>query len=266
MPRRSPALERGARGPAGGSACTSPAGCSSARATSSQRRASSAPTGSSARTEITPAVPRRRPVRDAGRRAPPWDTPLAHRCGDLYDLRFPEVTRSLALQGRRHRRAPDQLPHGGEDPDGADHVAAQRQRIFLLTANRGRHELGLDSAIVDPYASPRGGREEVLLVPDIDVEKPPTRTSALRGDRRSVLQRRTATLADQAAHRREERHALQSDRIEQRCITWSHRQLDREAALRVSQRTTCAHRRRAPTLALEPSLTAAEVVAAGEES
>ncbi len=36
-----------------------------------------------------------------------------------YDLRFPEVTRTLALHGRRHRRAADELPDGGEDPDAS---------------------------------------------------------------------------------------------------------------------------------------------------
>ena len=68
-----------------------------------------------------PAVPRRRPLRR--RRATScqvFDTPLGRIGLEIcYDLRFPEVTRTLALHGRRHRRAPDQLPGRGEDPDAS---------------------------------------------------------------------------------------------------------------------------------------------------
>ena len=89
------------------------------------------------------------------------------------------MTRTLALRGRRHRRASDELPDGREDPDRADHVArAAENRIYLLTANRvGKERSGEFcgwSQIVDPFGkrlAEADEREETLLVAEVDVEK-----------------------------------------------------------------------------------------------
>ena len=87
--------------------------------------------------EDAPAVPRRRPLRHAGRRAEGLRHAARPDRPDIcYDLRFPEVTRTLALQGADIVAHADELPDGGEDPDRADHGRAGGGEPHLPPAAR----------------------------------------------------------------------------------------------------------------------------------
>ena len=55
-----------------------------------------------------------------------YETPLGRIGVEIcYDLRFPGGDADACPQGRRHRRASDELPGGGQDPDRADHGRAR---------------------------------------------------------------------------------------------------------------------------------------------
>jgi 5-aminopentanamidase len=96
-----------------------------------------------------------------------------------YDLRFPEVTRTLALHGADIVALPTNFPMAAKVQTEVITVArAAENRVYLLCANRvGQERWGEFcgwSQIVDPNGkrlAEAGETEEVLLVADVDVEK-----------------------------------------------------------------------------------------------
>ena len=109
-----------------------------------------------------------------------YDTPLGRIGVEIcYDLRFPEVTRTLALKGAEIVAHPTNFPIAAKVQTELITVArAAENRIYLLTANRvGKERWGEFcgwSQIVDPYGkrlAEAGETEEALLVADVDVEK-----------------------------------------------------------------------------------------------
>jgi len=96
-----------------------------------------------------------------------------------YDLRFPEVTRTLALRGADIVAHPTNFPMAAKVQTELVTVArAAENRIYLLTANRvGKERRGEFcgwSQIVDPFGkrlAEADETEETLLVADVDVEK-----------------------------------------------------------------------------------------------
>jgi 5-aminopentanamidase len=111
---------------------------------------------------------------------PVWDTPLGRIGIEIcYDLRFPEVTRTLALRGADIVCHPTNFPVAASVQTELITVArAAENRIFLLTANRCGQERWAEfcghSQIVDPYGTrlaETGPADEVLLVADVDIEK-----------------------------------------------------------------------------------------------
>jgi len=107
------------------------------------------------------------------------DTPLGRIGVEIcYDLRFPEVTRTLALRGADIVAHPTNFPMAAKvQTEVITRARAAENRIFLLTANRvGKERWGEFcgwSQIVDPYGkrlAEAGEREEILLVAEIDLE------------------------------------------------------------------------------------------------
>ena len=96
-----------------------------------------------------------------------------------YDLRFPEVTRTLALHGADMVALPTNFPMAARlQCDGIAPARAAENRIYLLVANRVGKErwgefCGL-SQIVDPYGTrlvETDETTETLLVADVELEK-----------------------------------------------------------------------------------------------
>jgi 5-aminopentanamidase len=115
-----------------------------------------------------------------GDELPVYETPLGRIGLEIcYDLRFPEVTRTLALADADLVAHPTAFPVAARVQVELITVArAAENRIFLLTANRvGKERTGEFcgwSQIVDPYGvrlAEADATEEVLLVADIDVEQ-----------------------------------------------------------------------------------------------
>jgi predicted amidohydrolase len=109
-----------------------------------------------------------------------FDTPLGRIGLEIcYDLRFPEVTRTLALRGADIVAHPTNFPMAAKVQTEVITLArAAENRIYLLTANRvGKERWGEFcgwSQIVDPFGKrlvEADETEEKLLVADIDVEK-----------------------------------------------------------------------------------------------
>jgi predicted amidohydrolase len=126
-----------------------------------------------------------------GDELPVWDTPLGRIGVEIcYDLRFPEVTRALALQGAEIVVHPTNFPMAAKIQTELITVArAAENRIFLLTANRVGKERWAEfcgwSQIVDPYGvrlAEAGETEEALLVADIDVEKAQDKDYVIPGE------------------------------------------------------------------------------------
>jgi len=96
-----------------------------------------------------------------------------------YDLRFPEVTRTLALQGADMVALPTNFPMAAKlQCDVIAPARAAENRVYLLVANRvGKERWGEFcgwSQIVDPYGTrltEAGETEEALLVADVELEK-----------------------------------------------------------------------------------------------
>ena len=96
-----------------------------------------------------------------------------------YDLRFPEVTRTLALQGADMVALPTNFPMAAKlQCDVIAPARAAENRVYLLVANRvGKERWGEFcgwSQIVDPYGTrlaEAGESEEALLVADVELEK-----------------------------------------------------------------------------------------------
>lgn len=115
-----------------------------------------------------------------GDELPVFDTTLGRIGIEIcYDLRFPEVTRTLALWGAEIVAHPTNFPIAAKVQTELITVArAAENRIYLLTANRvGKERWGEFcgwSQIVDPYGkrlAEAGETEEALLFADIDIEK-----------------------------------------------------------------------------------------------
>jgi len=109
-----------------------------------------------------------------------YETPLGRIGVEIcYDLRFPEVTRTLALKGADFVAHPTNFPMAAKVQTELITVArAAENRIYLLTANRvGKERWGEFcgwSQIVDPYGkrlAEADETEETLLVAEVDVEK-----------------------------------------------------------------------------------------------
>ena len=109
-----------------------------------------------------------------------FDTPLGRIGLEIcYDLRFPEVTRTLALRGADIVAHPTNFPMAAKVQTEVITLArAAENRVYLLTANRvGKERWGEFcgwSQIVDPFGkrlAEADETEEVLLVADIDLEK-----------------------------------------------------------------------------------------------
>jgi predicted amidohydrolase len=107
-----------------------------------------------------------------------------------YDLRFPEVTRTLALRGADIVAHPTNFPMAARLQTELITVArAAENRIYLLTANRvGKERWGEFcgwSQIVDPFGkrlAEAGETEEALLVAEIDVEKARDKDYVIAGE------------------------------------------------------------------------------------
>jgi 5-aminopentanamidase len=111
---------------------------------------------------------------------PVFETPLGRIGIEIcYDLRFPEVTRTLALKGADIVAHPTNFPIAAKIQTELITVArAAENRIYLLTANRvGKERWGEFcgwSQIVDPFGkrlAEADEREETLLVGEVDIEK-----------------------------------------------------------------------------------------------
>jgi 5-aminopentanamidase len=109
-----------------------------------------------------------------------FDTPLGRIGVEIcYDLRFPEVTRTLALKGADLVAHPTNFPMAAKVQTEVITLArAAENRVYLLTANRvGKERWGEFcgwSQIVDPYGrrlAEAGETEEALLVADVELEK-----------------------------------------------------------------------------------------------
>jgi predicted amidohydrolase len=109
-----------------------------------------------------------------------WDTPLGRIGVEIcYDLRFPEVTRTLALKGADIVAHPTNFPMAAKvQTELITRARAAENRVYLLTANRvGKERWGEFcgwSQIVDPYGTrlaEAGETEEKLLVADVEIEK-----------------------------------------------------------------------------------------------
>jgi predicted amidohydrolase len=109
-----------------------------------------------------------------------YETPLGRIGVEIcYDLRFPEVTRSLALKGADLVAHPTNFPVAARIQTELITVArAAENRVYLLTANRCGKERWAEfcgwSQIVDPYGrrlAEADETEEALLVADVEVEK-----------------------------------------------------------------------------------------------
>jgi predicted amidohydrolase len=115
-----------------------------------------------------------------GDELPVYETPLGRIGLEIcYDLRFPEVTRTLALRGADIVAHPTNFPMAAKIQTELITVArAAENRIYLLTANRVGKERWAEfcgwSQIVDPYGTrlaEAGESEEALLVADVEIEK-----------------------------------------------------------------------------------------------
>jgi predicted amidohydrolase len=109
-----------------------------------------------------------------------YETPLGRIGIEIcYDLRFPEVTRTLALRGADIVAHPTNFPMAAKIQTELITVArAAENRIYLLTANRcgkeRRGEFCGRSQIVDPFGVRLAETDEytqTLLVGEVDVEK-----------------------------------------------------------------------------------------------
>jgi predicted amidohydrolase len=115
-----------------------------------------------------------------GDELPVFDTPIGRIGLEIcYDLRFPEVTRALALRGAEIVAHPTNFPMAAKVQTEVITLArAAENRIYLLTANRvGKERWGEFcgwSQIIDPFGkrlAEADETEEKLLVADIDLEK-----------------------------------------------------------------------------------------------
>jgi 5-aminopentanamidase len=127
---------------------------------------------------------------EPGDELPVFDTPLARIGLEIcYDLRFGEVTRTLALKGAELVALPTNYPVAARIQTEVNTVArAAESRVFLLCANRVGSErdarFGGWSQIVDPHGkrlAEAGASEETLLVADLDLAQAREKGDAIPG-------------------------------------------------------------------------------------
>lgn len=115
-----------------------------------------------------------------GDELPVFDTPIGRIGIEIcYDLRFPELTRSLALQGADFVAHPTNWPLAATtNADFITRTRALENRVYLLTSNRCGFERGTEfcgwSQICDPSGTrlvETGKAGEALLVAEADVER-----------------------------------------------------------------------------------------------
>jgi predicted amidohydrolase len=115
-----------------------------------------------------------------GDELPVWETPLGRIGVEIcYDLRFPEVTRTLALRGADLVCHPTNFPMAARvQTEVITTARAAENRVYLLTANRCGQERWAEfcgrSQIVDPYGVRLAETDvagEALLVADVEVEQ-----------------------------------------------------------------------------------------------
>lgn len=116
----------------------------------------------------------------AGDELPVFDTPIGRIGLEIcYDLRFPEVTRSLALAGAEIVCLPTNWPlAAAQNAELLAPARAFENRIFLLVANRVGRERTAEFCGRSQIVAPDGTRlaetdatSEALLVAEIDVER-----------------------------------------------------------------------------------------------
>ena len=109
-----------------------------------------------------------------------YETPLGRIGLEIcYDLRFPEVTRTLALRGADIVAHPTNFPLAARpQTEFITRARAAENRVYLLTSNRvGKERWGEFcgwSQIVDPHGkrlAEAGAAEEALLVADVEIER-----------------------------------------------------------------------------------------------
>jgi len=126
-----------------------------------------------------------------GDELPVFETPIGRIGLEIcYDLRFPEVTRALALQGADIVALPTAWPVAARIQAELITVArAAENRVYLLTANRVGKERGGEfcgrSQIVDPYGkrlAEADANEEALLLGDVDLALARDKDYVIPGD------------------------------------------------------------------------------------
>jgi predicted amidohydrolase len=140
-----------------------------------------------------------------GNEAGVFETPIGRIGVEIcYDLRFPELTRALALAGAELVAHPTNFPLPARfNTEFITRARAAENRIYLLTANRVGRERWAEfcgwSQIVDPSGrrlAEAGATEEALLVGEVDLEEARTKDFVGReseyelhlfGDRRPEL-------------------------------------------------------------------------------
>ena len=109
-----------------------------------------------------------------------YDTPLGRIGVEIcYDLRFPEVTRTLALKGADIIAHPTNFPLAARpQTEFITRARACENRIYLLTSNRVGKERSGEFCGWSQIVEPRGERlaeagadEEALLLADVDLER-----------------------------------------------------------------------------------------------
>jgi len=115
-----------------------------------------------------------------GDEVPVFDTPIGRIGIEIcYDLRFPELSRSLAVQGADFIAHPTNWPLAATtNADFITRTRALENRVYLLTANRCGFERGTEfcgwSQICDPSGTrvvETGKAGEALLVAEADVAR-----------------------------------------------------------------------------------------------
>ncbi len=113
-----------------------------------------------------------------GDELPVFDTPIGRIGIEIcYDLRFPEVTRALALQGADFVALPTNWPvEARMNAELVTRARAYENRVFLLTANRCGSERGARFCGLSQICDPSGNRiaeageaGEQLVVAEADV-------------------------------------------------------------------------------------------------
>jgi len=107
-----------------------------------------------------------------------------------YEIRFPEVMRTLALEGADLIALPTNWPvHSDMLADHFSRVRAAENVVYLVVANRGDSEEGVDflgaSQIVDPFGQvlAKADRGEALLIAEVDLDRAREKTiTSLNGE------------------------------------------------------------------------------------